>query len=504
MTIRTRLALLYGGFVTVTIIILSLAVIGVSRLSILNTIDQLLNQTAAEVIQGINVIPVGQFGSLRHRVVFNSDQIFNAPGLSIQVWQTDDGTGPITPQLVRSSLDLANLARALNPDAMSATTPTFHTTELNGVLGRVATRPFFSSGDGRQIGLIQIAASLQPLEHANEVFLIITVVTATISIFVSMAVSMVLSSRMLRPVERITEAASSIADADDLSTRLPWDGPQDELGKLVTVFNHMMERLEGLFRVQQRFVSDVSHELRTPLTSILGNLEIMDRYGVDKPSMEAVHREAARMSRMVNDLLLLARADYGEVKVDLYPLDLDGVVLEVYEQAHVLAKSRDLKLKLSGLEASRVMGSTDRLKQLLLNLIGNAIKFTPDGGTITIGVRQRAGQAEVEVSDTGIGINAEDQKRIFDRFFQSDHSRTHRSENDGAGLGLSIARWIVSVHLGEIEVESAEGEGTTFRVLLPLLKEEAQGPGSNGKQPTGRFKPAPRAVSAELSETQNR
>jgi two-component system OmpR family sensor kinase len=129
----------------------------------------------------------------------------------------------------------------------------------------------------------------------------------------------------------MTETAASIVNADDLKKRLPVAHPMDELGHLASVFNQTLERLENLFRVQQRFVGDVSHELRTPLTSILGNLEIMQRYGYDEESLNAVYREAERMSRMANDLLLLARADNGELKIELTPIDLDPIVVEVYE-----------------------------------------------------------------------------------------------------------------------------------------------------------------------------
>lgn len=478
MTIRTKLTLWYSGLVALIIIIQSFTVITVSRVSILTTIDQVLQHTATEVRQSINIMPMGDFGSFTNRVIVGSDEIFSAPGTSIQVWQTNDGMGVVNPTLLRASADLRGMDHALDPQAIHSAEAHFSNTLINGVAGRVVTRPFYNSIGNVQIGVIQVASPIHAIEHANSTLLGITIIAATISILISIGLSMWLSKRALKPIEKITAAAASIAEAEDLSTRLSWKGPVDELGRLTNVFNHMMERLEHLFSVQQRFVGDVSHELRTPLTSILGNLEIMDRYGVDKASLEAVHREADRMSRMVNDLLLLARADYGEMKVDFYPLDLDAVALEVYEMSHILAEKRKLRIKLGRFEPVRIHGNTDRLKQLLLNLTSNAIKFTEDGGSITLSVYEDKGNAVLEVEDTGIGISEEDLRRIFDRFFQADNSRVHLSEADGAGLGLSIARWIVDIHHASINVTSKVGEGTRFVIRFPLLS-------SNGKDVEG-------------------
>jgi len=317
-------------------------------------------------------------------------------------------------------------------------------------------------------GVIAVVSSTHPHAQANDMLMLSFGLATVAAILVSMALGMWVSDRLIKPIEHITHTAASIVNANDLSTRIPYDGPMDEIGHLAQVFNQTMGRLEQLFSVQQRFVGDVSHELRTPLTSILGNLELMKRYGYDQESLEAVYREADRMRRMVNDLLLLARADNGELKVVRQPMALDALVLEVYEETHVLAAKRQLKILLGKLEDVPIEGDADRLKQLLLNLVNNAIKFTPDGGSITLEAYQQAGRGLLLVSDTGIGISEADQKRIYDRFFQADHSRVHREGHDGAGLGLSIVRWIVQAHDGQIQVSSTLGQGTSFTVSLPL------------------------------------
>lgn len=472
MTIRTRLAFWYSGLLTVIIVILSLTVFAVNRIAVLTTIDNVLNQTTSDVIKNLIVAPVGGFGELKTQVIFKSEELFRAPGISVQVWQTYDDNQRIEPRLVRASNYLADMETPLDATTIYASTERSTSTVINGIAGRVTTTPFYSAGS-QQMGVIQVATSIEPLAKASDVLFLIVCIGALVSISISLMLNMWLAKHLLKPVTQISQAAASIVEAKDLSTRLAWDGADDELGQLSDSFNRMMERLEHLFKVQQRFVGDVSHEMRTPLTSILGNLEIMERYGVDQSSLEAVHREAARMSRMVNDLLLLVRADSGELGMDLFPVDVDAVLLEVYEQAHILARGRSLKIVLAQIEPARIHGNTDRLKQLLLNLVNNAIKFTADGGSITLSCQRHENHALLEVQDTGIGISDADLKRIFDRFFQADNSRAHTSDNDGAGLGLSIVRWIVDAHNGTIEVNSKLGEGTVFQVKIPLLPEQS-------------------------------
>jgi len=280
-----------------------------------------------------------------------------------------------------------------------------------------------------------------------------------------------LSDQTLKPIEALTEAADNIATAKDLETRLNWNGPMDELGRLTVVFNRMMDRLEHLFTAQRRLVADVSHELRTPLTAIRGNLDLVKRYGMDDTSLEAMQSETARMSRMVDDLLLLARADYGNLTIEMSEIDLDTVVGEVFKEARILAKDRNLLVRIHQIEPVRLNGNADRLKQLLLNLVSNAIKFTPDGGQIGLALRHSGNEAILQVTDTGVGIEPEDLTHVFDRFYQADTSRTRVSNSGGAGLGLSIAKWIVEAHGGTIEVKSTPNVQTVFTVKLPISQQ---------------------------------
>lgn len=467
MTLRARFGVWYSGLLMVVIIIFSIVVITVSRVTLLQTVDHILTGLAANVENNIDSV-VGDGSDTV--ITYSSDDVFHSPGISVQIWRTHArGIALETPILVRTSIDITGMEMSLDPTYLHNGETSINSIMVNEIPERVISKPFHDS-DANLIGIIQIATPLSAVATANDQLLVITLVTAVICIGISIALGKWLSTHLLKPIETIKCAAANVANAEDLTNRIEWTGPEDELGELVNSFNHMMGRLEGVFQVQQDFIRDVSHELRTPLTSIVGNLELAQRYGTDENSLNIIHREAERMTRMVNDLLLLTRADSGSLSVDFYPVDLDRIVLDVFEQSLILAKDRNLNIEVKKIEALRVQGNSDRLRQLMLNLINNAIKFTGDGGQITISVYADKEDAFIEVNDTGIGINEDDLKRIFDRFFQSDSARVHQSETDGAGLGLSIAQWIVDIHKGQITANSKVEQGTHFTIRIPILR----------------------------------
>jgi signal transduction histidine kinase len=228
--------------------------------------------------------------------------------------------------------------------------------------------------------------------------------------------------------------------------------------------------LERLFTLQRRFVGDVSHELRTPLTTIKGNLDLLQRYN-DPKSISNISSEVDRMGRLVGDLLLLAQADAGQIPLEMTTFDLDALLLEIYEEAHILSNRKHQIHLGENFEQVRIRGDKDRLKQLLLNLVTNAIRYTPQGGSVTLSLAEKDGMIAASVSDTGQGIPPEDLKHIFDRFYRTDKARSRAA--GGTGLGLSIVKWITEAHQGRLEVQSQEGKGTTFTVLLPKMPGEA-------------------------------
>lgn len=468
MTIRKKLTLLYTGLLAGFIIVSSVVIFAVVRSAWLGTVDTALWETTQQVIDNSHSYAIREFGSPTEiRIELPELDVFRASGVGVQVWS--DLSNP-NPKLAGVSGNLRNYRRPLDPSTLGTFASVYTTILNNDVELRVLTRTVTVSGQNRPLYNIQVAASLETINQATNTLSVFMLIGGTLAVVISFGMGLLLSNQALKPVENIIQAANSISSAKDLKTRLPWDGPVDELGMLTSVFNRMMDRLEHLFGVQQRFVADVSHELRTPLTAICGNLDLAKRYGMDAASMEAIESEAERMTRMVNDLLLLARADYGGMTLDLAELDLDTVMADVYRQAKVLAKDRQLEIKLEHLEPVRIMGHADRMKQLLLNLVNNAINFTPDSGSIRLWLKRDGEQAVLQVEDNGTGIPPEHLERIFDRFYQAEPSRA-RSANgsSGAGLGLSIAKWIVEAHGGSIEVESAVNKGTTFTVRLPAL-----------------------------------
>ncbi len=229
----------------------------------------------------------------------------------------------------------------------------------------------------------------------------------------------------------------------------------------------MLERIQTMFDRQRQFLADVSHELRTPLTTIRGEVDIMKRSGeLDPEALEAICGESERMSRMIGDLLLLARAQEEAVELELEPVELDTLLLDVYRQAQTLAKD-ERPIRLGHEDVAIVRGDRDRLKQLFLNLVGNALDHTPQGTPVTLSLFRDGSQARVEVSDEGPGIPTDQLPYIFERFYRIDKARA-RSSGGGTGLGLAIVQWIAQAHGGTVDVESKEGEGTTFTVRLPL------------------------------------
>ncbi|MEA3335988.1 MAG: ATP-binding protein [Chloroflexota bacterium] len=333
---------------------------------------------------------------------------------------------------------------------------------------RIYSAPVQTPG-GQVVATVQVGQSLEPIEDMLQLARLGLLIAGVIALILAAAGGYLISEAALRPLNEIAETASQIARTRDLEQRLEVTQPDDEVGRLAEAFNAMLERLQRLFRTQERLVADVSHELRTPLATIRGNLDLLRRGAAQDPEMlqeglDAIGSETARMSRLIRDLLLLAEADAG-VGLDLKPVELDTLLLEVYREALLIAHGR-VKVRLGHEDQAMVDGDADRLKQLFLNLMSNAIKYTPDGGLVTLSLHCRPdGWVRVVISDTGIGIAEEDLSNIFDRFWRVDRARNRSA--GGTGLGLSIARWIAEAHGGQLTVKSQLGKGSTFEVMLP-------------------------------------
>jgi heavy metal sensor kinase len=463
MTLRARLTLWYAAVLTLVLLAFGVAVYALLSLSLIRQIDATLNVAADDIrlafrreVTGIRLPPMA---------------LDLTANVYVQIWDTGR-------KLVVQNISVAEAP--FDPGRLETGEAAFSDVRFNDIHLRVLTYPLVAQPEGTVVGTMQLASPLTTVDEAQRALLVLLLSGGLMAVLLAALVGWTTAAAALRPLGQVTETALQITRADDLSLRIPLSGPaQGEVGRLIIAFNETLERLENLFETQRRFMADVSHELRTPLTTILGNLDLMRKMGqLDAESLEAISSETQRMKRLVQDILVLTQAESGKLPLARAELELDTLVLEVFQQSKVLAQDR-VEVRLGQEDQARVMGDRDRLKQVLLNLMSNAIEYTPAGGAVTLGLACVGDWARVTVSDTGPGISQEDLPHIFERFYRVDRSRK-RTGQGGAGLGLSIANWITRSHEGRLEVASEVGKGTTFSVWLPQ-----SGSGCDDKAPAG-------------------
>ncbi|MCC7132574.1 MAG: HAMP domain-containing protein, partial [Gemmatimonadales bacterium] len=301
-------------------------------------------------------------------------------------------------------------------------------------------------------------------------------------LLISVLVGSWLAGTSLRPLESTIDELTAITDGRSLHRRLPVDpGSTDELARLAQAANGMFARLEQSFAAQQRFVAEASHELKTPLMVLRAGVErALTNPKIPPESLEPLDEsleEINRMTELVDSLLMLARADEGRVPLAVDPCDLRELASEAVETAQILGEAKNLTIRSQIPSRPVVLGiDRTRIRQLLLNLVTNAVKYTPAGGEIGVGLADQEGTVQLVVRDTGIGIAAGDLPHIFDRFWRADPARARDTEGTGTGLGLAITKWIAEVHGGSISVQSRPGKGTVFTVSLPRSATTSQPP----------------------------
>jgi signal transduction histidine kinase len=282
---------------------------------------------------------------------------------------------------------------------------------------------------------------------------------------VALVLGTVLFQRITRPLGDMSAAARRVA-AGDLETQVPVAG-RDELGQLARSFNQMAGGLRQQQALRRKMVADIAHELRTPISIMQGTLEAM-LDGIlppDGEELRGLHDETLQLGRLVADLRTLSLADAGQLTLEREPVDVGELVRDVVGRMEVLADEQDITLEHAVADTPSIEGDSQRLAQVLTNLIDNALRFTPEGGEVRVGVEGAGEHVRVSVADNGPGIAAEALPHVFDRFWRGDKSRSRAG--GGSGLGLAIARQLVEAHGGSVEVESEVGEGTTFIVQLP-------------------------------------
>lgn len=462
MPLRVRLTLWYGSTLALVLIVFSVVLYNVTARSLRDEIDQALEETATAAVRSLEergFLPLldeesllSQFPELTRIDKFF--QIFSPSGtITIRSPNIKQHELPLS----RAALDASITGKTTFESARYPKEPSL----------RLISMPIMYRGS--LLYIVQVGTSTKSVEDTLQRLLLVLIVTMPIALAVSLASGWFLAGRALRPVDAITLAAQRIA-AGDLSQRLTVSTSPDEIGRLVHTFNDMIGRLDVSFRQIRQFSSDASHELRTPLTVMKGETELVLRrprpLGDYQAVLESNLEEIDRMTHIVDELLFLSRADMGEVKMDAVPVDLELLVEDIHRQANLLGQDRQIDVVLGTVMPAAVQGDELRLRELLLNLVENAIKYSHPGGKVQVSLVTEGAQAKLAVTDQGIGIAPEDQRRIFNRFFRTDAARGHTKK--GTGLGLAICTWIAESHKGRIEVASQPGAGSTFTVTLPL------------------------------------
>src|SRR5438132_5121794 len=378
----------------------------------------------------------------------------------LQVWSLDGHLLYDTPEARRNPVPNGDkLAVAAKEEDRIITIPGVHP-------------PYRVMSGGRRIGgrpvLVQVARSEGPIAQNLNQLIYILFLGLPGAVAISGLGGYLLARRALAPIERMSERARSI-NAERLNDRLPVDNPDDELGRLATVFNDTLTRLESSFEQMRRFTADASHELRTPLTAIrsVGEVGLRGRRGETayREIIGSMLEEVDRLALLVDRLLMLSRADTEKPNLSIDIVDISQLADEVVEQLSVLTEEKNQSLNVHCDPVPRWIGDRTVLRQALLNLVDNAIKYTPDGGTIEVRVGHETTATTIDVVDSGPGIPSELQPRIFDRFYRVDKSRS-RENGGGTGLGLAIAKWAVEVNGGRLTLEPAPS-GSRFRISLP-------------------------------------
>jgi two-component system OmpR family sensor kinase len=426
------------------------------------------------------------------------------------------GVGDLGPNVSRlRSAQLIARVRAAQSTGTGYLADVAYTAE-SGQLGidllavRYPTTSFCSDARGTDVGIVEVITSFPRSRAVLSIVRLLLLGTFIAALLIGILIGSPLIGRLLQPLTRISRASKRIASGD-LSYRVGLPERTDEIGQLANSFDEMAERIEHAFTAQQAseermrmFIADASHELRTPLTAIRGYLDLLNMGAIDDPatarsSLQAARNEADRMSRLLNDLLTLARLDIGR-PVQREPVDIVALAGEAVDQARILAGERSVTLQTDGHGPLMVRGDHDRLKQVLLALLDNALKYgrpAPEGW-VHVQVGRNADEAFIAIEDNGRGIAPEDLTHIFDRFYRGERAERKRRvvaaraaqhqspdlgatippapdqntpavASSGSGLGLAIARAIVRAHGGEIRVQSQPNVGTIFTIRLPLM-----------------------------------
>jgi heavy metal sensor kinase len=489
--IRLQLTLWYTAIFALLILLFSLIFYTTLQAFLASSLDSALQLRAQQIAGGV---------SSESGKILIQDVTGELPGLDVTPAPGEQGTGSAETnqtggsndtgqQGTRSDVNIGTLVRVFNVKGQTAyISPAFRALTLppasftqplhgsswqgtvyakNGQAVRVYSVAL--TENGKVFGVLQVGESLAQLTATLQSITLALLIIIPFVLLLGAVGSYWLAKRAFRPIFHLTRTAREIK-AGDLHRRVPVPRSRDEVYGLALTLNEMIGRLDQAFTQQRRFVADASHELRTPVTVIRsitevaleGPLNLEECVG----ALRDINAEAERLGQLINDLLVLARADEEQMPLDCEPVRLDLLISDVAATMRPLATERGIALQVRTLEPTTVSGDTAQLIQVFVSLVDNALTYTNAGGTVTLGVEVRGARACVTVRDTGIGIAEEDIPSIFERFYRADPARSRAAA--GSGLGLSIAHQVIQAHSGSIDVESQVGQGSTFTVTLPL------------------------------------
>ncbi len=458
-TVRVRLTVWYVVILGFTLVLFSSYLYLQLRYSLLGQLDTALEVTASEVLN--YCIEQDGHPSFRQTKQFQtiSNHLAHA-GFSLRLVSSDgkiwDGFGnyQTLPPLVQPEKGYSNLSD-------------------RQTIWRVYTQPLPSSKSW-----LQVAQSLQPVFEASQHLLTLINFAFPLVLIVAGLGGIFLADRALRPIARIIDTAQAIGPSD-FSRRISYQGPADEVGRLAMTFDRMLDRIQSAFERERRFIADASHELRTPLTAIKGRIGVtLSRSRTPseyESTLQDLEREADRLIRLTNGLLFLARLEqeeWEEVQWQFSEIDLSNLLSVLVEQMEPLGVTGNIFWEENISAELFINGNSDYLTSLFLNLLDNAIKYTPNGGRVKVEAKQEDARVRVAIANTGKGISAEHIPHLFERFYRVESARSR--SRGGAGLGLAIAYEIARLHGGAIAVESQPNQITTFTVFLPQLNKDSK------------------------------
>lgn len=467
-SVRARLTLWYVGVLALVLVIFSIGVYGLFAAILYDRLDSELGATleaaaltlAREAGMGVPEKMAAESALATHVV------------LRIEAGAVFDESGkPITEKIASSGVHAALPDADLIPpsEAELYTVPDALSTDGR----RLAVRRIVVPSTGKTYILV-ITRPLDLVERDLRVIRLILFLAVPGAVLMAGVGGWFLARRSLAPVVAMTERAHRIS-AENLEQRLPISNPKDELGRLAATFNELLARLDSSFEQQRRFMADASHELRTPLsvmrTSSDVTLEREHRHESEyRDALKVIDEQTRRLTRIVEDMFTLARADAGRRILNPSDFYLDELLEEAARAAGVLAAPKGIKIDVESFPETPYRGDEGLLRQMVLNLLDNALKYTPAGGHVGVRLDREGETLAIVISDSGPGIPADAQMQIFERFYRVDKSRSRESASDsssGAGLGLSIARWIADAHDGTLDLVRSDSRGSTFAAYLP-------------------------------------